>query len=109
MLRLHRILSFALLVAPPSSLLAQVRPPADSQRTARGVRMLQLLQGFQIASSPELASAINALLLDDGAHMHMAPKRELAEGDSARADDIVKTARAALGKYADVKVAEGDG
>lgn len=109
MLRLHRILSFALLVALPSSLLAQARPPADSQRTARGVRMLQLLQGFQIASSPELASAINALLLDDGAHMHMAPKRELAPGDSARADDIVKTARAALGKYADVKVAEGDG
>jgi hypothetical protein len=99
----------ALVVVLPSAARAQARPPADSQRAAGGVRMLQLLQGFQIATSPELASAINALLMDDGAHMRMAPKRELAPGDSARASEIVKTAREALGKYADVKVAERDG
>jgi hypothetical protein len=101
----------ALLVVAPSGTRAQARPPVDSQRVggAGGVRLLQLLQGFQIASSPELASAINGLLMDDGAHMRMAPKRELAPGDSTRAGEIVKTARTALDKYSDVKVAERDG
>jgi hypothetical protein len=71
--------------------------------------MLQILQGFQMASSPELASAINALLLDDGAHMRMAPTRKLAPGDSERAAEIVKTARDGLGKYKNVTDAEHDG
>jgi len=108
-MRFHRILTTTLIVVAPSSLRAQARPPADSQRVGGSVRILQVLQGFQIASSPELASAINGLLMDDGAHMRMAPKRELAPGDSARAGEIVKTARAALDKYSDVKVAERDG
>lgn len=85
------------------------RPAADSQRAAGSMRVLQLLQGFQMAASPELSSAINALLADDGAHMRMAPRRPATPEDSARARDIVKTARAALGKYGDVKVAEQDG
>jgi hypothetical protein len=84
-------------------------PPADSQRSGRGLRVLELIQGFQMASSPELSQAVNALLADDGAHMHMLPRRPLATGDSARAADIVKTARAALSKYSDVSVAEQDG
>jgi hypothetical protein len=106
--RLNRILTIAMLAAPCAS--AQTRPPADSTRAVPGgVRMLQILQGFQMASSPELASAINALLQDDGAHMRMAPKRQLAAGDSARATEIVKTARGALSKYFDVKAAERDG
>ena len=108
MARLHRILTTLLFVAPCSAW-AQSSPPVDQQRAQGGGRVLQILQGFQMASSPELASAINALLLDDGAHMRMAPKRALAAGDSARAGEIVKTARAALGKYSDVKVAERDG
>jgi len=106
--RLHRVLTTLLLVVPCTAR-AQSNPPVDSQRAQGGARVLQILQGFQMASSPELASAINALLLDDGAHMRMAPKRALAAGDSARASEIVKTARAALGKYSDVKVAERDG
>jgi len=103
------VLAAVLLSAVSAGTEAQTRPPADSQRAGRGLRVLQLLQGFQIASSPELAAAINGLLLDDGAHMRMAPKRELAAGDSARAADIVRTARAALGKYSDVKLVEADG
>src|ERR1051325_9180128 len=88
---------------------AQNRPPADSQRAGASLRLLQFIQGFQMANSPELAPAINSLLADDAAHMRMAPRRPVAAGDSVRAADIVKTARAALGKYADVKVAEADG
>jgi hypothetical protein len=107
--RLNRILAVATLAVPYAAG-AQARPPADSQRAGqRGVRVLQILQGYQMASSPELASAINALLQDDGAHMHMAPRREPAAGDSARANEIVKTARAALSKYTDVTAAERDG
>jgi hypothetical protein len=107
--RLDRIFAIAMF-AMPYAAGAQGRPPADSQRAApRGARVLQMLQGYQMASSPELASAINALLQDDGAHMRMAPKRALVAGDSARANEIVKTARAALSKYTDVKVAERDG
>jgi hypothetical protein len=88
---------------------AQNRPPSDSGRAGASIRMLQLIQGFQMAASPELAPAINSLLQDDGAHMRMAASRPLAAGDSARAADIVRTARAALGKYSDVKTAEADG
>lgn len=109
MIRPHGFLTIALVIGTAASARAQSRAPADSQRVGGGVRVLQLVQGFQMASSPELASAINALLLDDGAHMRMAPKRDLAAGDSARASEIVKTARASLGKYSDVKVAEQDG
>ena len=87
---------------------AQATPP-DSQRANFAIRVLQLVQGFQMASSPELSAAVNALLEDDGIHMHMLPKRDVAAGDSARAGEIVKTARAALEKYTDVKVAEKDG
>jgi hypothetical protein len=101
--------SLVLMLLLPSIAAAQARPPVDSQRTPSGVRMLQMLQGFQLAASPELAPAINSLLQDDGAHMRMAPGRRVAPGDSAHAMEIVKTARAALGKYADVKVAEADG
>lgn len=103
------ILAAAMVAALSLKASAQARQPVDSQHARGGMRVLQLLQGFQMASSPELAAAINGLLLDDGAHMRMAPKRELAPGDSARAAEIVKTARAALGKYSDVKVAEADG
>ena len=71
--------------------------------------MLQLMQGFQMANTPELASAVNALLTDDGAHMRMAPRRPATAADSARAAEVVKSARAALSKYSDVKIAEQDG
>jgi hypothetical protein len=84
-------------------------PPADSQRSGRSLRVLELIQGFQMASSPELSEAVNALLADDGVHMHMLPRRPMADGDSARAADIVKAARAALSKYSDVAVAEQNG
>src|SRR4051812_11067864 len=88
---------------------AQNRPPADSQRVGGSLRMLELIQGFQMASSPELATAINALLSDNAAHMRMAPRRAATSADSARAVEIVKTARAGLSKYSDVKLAEQDG
>ena len=97
-----------LVVAPlVATAQAPVRP--DSQRVARNVRMLQLIQGFQMANSPELGAAVNSLLTDDAIHMHMGPRRPLAPGDSARAAEIVSTAKAALAKYADVNVAVADG
>jgi hypothetical protein len=98
-----------LLSACSMSLVAQNRPPADSQRAGRSVRALEIIQGFQMASTPELASAVNALLTDDNAHMRMAPRKTATAADSARAMQAVKAARAALSKYADVKVAEADG
>src|SRR5205814_1297786 len=82
---------------------------ADSQRMSGSLRAYQLIQGFQMASSPELASAINALLTDDGAYMRMAPRRTATPADSVRAADIVKSARTSLGKYSDVTLAEQDG
>ena len=98
------VLAFAPLVAR-----AQARSAPDSQRVARNVRMLQLIQGFQMATSPELGEAVNSLLKDDAIHMRMGPRRPLAPGDSARAADIVKTAKAALAKYTDVNAAVADG
>ena len=68
-----------------------------------------MIQGMQMASSPELASAVNELLSDTSAHMKMAPPRTASAADSARAAGIVQRARAALEKYSDVKVAEHDG
>jgi hypothetical protein len=93
----------------PIVLTAQARPLPDSQRVGRSLRALEFIQSFQMANSPELSSAINALLTDDGAHMHMAPRRPVAPGDSARAAEIVKSARAALSKYSDVALAEQNG
>src|SRR4051812_11342372 len=88
---------------------AQSKPPSDSQRVGGSLRMLEMIQGFQMASSPELASAINALLSDDATHMRMAPARPATAADSVRAAEIVKTARDGLSKYTDVKVAEQNG
>jgi len=92
-------------------LIANAQSPfrPDSQRVARNVRMLQLIQGFQMANSPELGAAVNALLTDDAIHMRMGPRRPVAPGDSERAAEIVRTAKAALAKYADVNVAVADG
>jgi len=104
-----RLRSFLALMIVPSVIDAQARPSPDSQRVSRSLRALELIQGFQMASSPELASAINALLGDDGAHMRMAPTRAATAADSTRAAQIVATARAALAKYSDVKVAEQEG
>jgi len=104
------IATLALLSCGALPLAAQNRPPADSQpRNNRAFRALEIIQGFQMASTPELASAVNALLTDDNTHMRMAPRKAASAADSARAKDIVKTARAALTKYTDVKVAETDG
>lgn len=105
----RRLLTAFLLSCCSVPLAAQNRPPADSQRTGRSVRALEIIQGFQMASTPELASAVNALLTDDNAHMRMAPRKTATAADSTRAKEIVKAARTALSKYSDVKVAEQDG
>lgn len=42
-------------------------------------------------------------------HMRMTPPWPLQPGDSERAERLVTTARAALAKYADVRLAEADG
>src|SRR6266567_7546099 len=81
----------------------------DSVRAQRGGRLLLLIQGMQMASSPELPAAVNELLSDTSAHMRMAPRRTATAADSARAADVVKRARAALQQYTDVKLAERDG
>jgi hypothetical protein len=108
-MRSSLVRTFALLFA--TSVGAQApRTAADSQRATGGaMRTLQIIQTFQMANSPELSSAINALLEDDGAHMRMAAKRPAVSADTTRAKEIVKTARGALAKYTDVAVAEKDG
>ena len=107
--RLGKLPLFLVVTAFASVVNAQARPQSDSERVSRNVRMLQFIQGFQMANSAEFAPAINSLLQDDGAHMRMAPVRPAEQRDSDRAANIVKTARAALAKYADVRVAEADG
>jgi hypothetical protein len=105
----RRLLSLFLVSCCSIPLAAQNPPPVDSQRTGRSARALEIIQGFQMASTPELASAVNALLTDENSHMRMAPRKTATAADSARAKEIVKNARAALSKYSDVKVAEQDG
>jgi hypothetical protein len=77
--------------------------------SGRGDRRRGPPAGFEMANSPELADAINALLADEGAHMRMAPRRKVTPQDLFRAKQIVSEARDALGKYRDVRVAEADG
>lgn len=97
------------LVCAPVAASAQSQAPSDSVRMANNVRLLQFMQVFQLATSAELAPAINSLLQDDGAHMRMAPRRPIAPGDSERAADIVTTTRAALAKYTNVDTAVAAG
>jgi hypothetical protein len=69
----------------------------DSVRVGGSLRMLEMIQGFQMASSPELASAINALLSDDATHMRMAPTRPAnVRGLRARGRDREDRARRPL-------------
>ncbi|HEY9226788.1 MAG TPA: hypothetical protein VIP11_09090 [Gemmatimonadaceae bacterium] len=82
---------------------------AQGRGGGRGRRLQEAVQGFQLADSPELAEAINALLADDGPHMRMAPRRPVTPADQFRAKQTVLAARDALGKYADVTRAEEDG
>ncbi len=60
-----------------------------------------------------MAEASMAAGMSDSAltskHMRMTPAWPLAVGDSARAESLVTTAREALAKYADVRVAEAEG
>src|SRR5437868_987950 len=84
-MRLRPLLVFTAMFSVTQVVIAQSKPAADSQRVGGSLRVLEIIQGFQMASSPELASAINALLSDDATHMHMGPRRALAAGDSARA------------------------
>lgn len=93
----------------PIAVSAQTRPGPDSLRMSRNVRVLQLIQSFQMMNSPELGEAVNSLLKDDAIHMRMGPRRPMAAGDSTRAADLVKRAREALGKYTDVNAAVADG
>jgi hypothetical protein len=57
----------------------------------------------------ELSRAFAGVLSDTSSHMRMGPTRAATVTDSARAAAIVVAARAALGQYTDVKVAERDG
>jgi hypothetical protein len=91
--------------APPS---ASGSAPGSAPR-GMGLRVIEVLQSLQLGQSPELAAAINGMLTDTSAHVRMAPARVAAAADSARAREIVRTARAALAKYADVAAAERDG
>jgi len=87
------VLSFAAAATPAASLLAQhaARPASDYQAQAG------------------LSRIFAELLSDDSPHMRMAPTRVATAADSARAAALVATARAALGRYKDVKLAERDG
>ena len=94
MMRLSRIVACvsagAALMLAPSARSANAQAARDSARGAGSARLLLLIQSFQMASTPELASVATT-------------------ADSARAADIVKRARAALEQYSDAKVAERDG
>jgi hypothetical protein len=107
-MRYTRLAAVLLVSAVP--VCAQTRPMNDSAfRNSFSMRVLQLLQGFQMATTPEVAGALNALLTDTSAHMRMAPAKVATAADSTRAATIVKTARAGLEKYKDVSVAEREG
>ena len=87
---------------------ASAQGTQDQQRP-REMRALTLMQTMQVANAPQLAPMINALLSDTNAHMRMAPTRRRTRADVTRAIGVAKTARAALRRYADVKLAEQDG
>lgn len=106
---LRHSLCIATVLTCVSTLSAQPRPAADSQRVTGGVRLLQLMQTFSMANTPEMAAAINSVLSDTNAHMTMGPTKHATAADSARAAEIVVAGRAALGKYAEVKAAEAAG
>jgi len=109
-IRSSRFLAAALAAACAAPLAAQNAPqPAAPPAGGMSLRALAVLQSLQLASSPELAAAVNGLLSDTSAHMRMAPARVATRADSARAAAIAAQARAALAKYRDVAVAERDG
>lgn len=93
--------------------LSALRAPAQGQnqepQRPREMRALTLLQTMQVANAPPLAPLVNALLSDTNAHMRMSTSRRPTKADSIRARAIAAEARAALGKYADVALAERDG
>jgi hypothetical protein len=86
-------LSCAAVATPAASQMAQPasRPTADSQAQAG------------------LTRVFSELLDESSPHMRMAPTRAATLADSARAAALVATARAALSRYKDVKLAEQDG
>ncbi|MEP6690887.1 MAG: hypothetical protein ABJD07_07010 [Gemmatimonadaceae bacterium] len=88
---------------------AHAQSPAPPQPRFSRQQILELLQGAQVADSPELGEAINELLSDTSVHMRMAPERVATAADSARAAAAVLEARASLAKYKDVAVAEAEG
>jgi hypothetical protein len=63
----------------------------------------------QSDAEAELSRVIASILSDTSSHMRMGPTRTATAADSARAATVVAAARAALGQYVDVKVAERDG
>src|SRR5947208_1722644 len=108
MKRTHVVAALLAGIAVTHPLRGQAR--GDSAfRNSFSMRVLQLLQGFQMATTPEVAGALNALLTDTSAHMRMAPAKVATAADTARAATIVKTARAGLEKYKDVAAAEREG
>jgi hypothetical protein len=63
----------------------------------------------QSDAEAELSRLIAGILSDTSSHMRMGPTRTATAADSARAATVVAAARAALGQYVDVNVAERDG
>ena len=83
----------AFVASPAASQMSQNSPgaAADSQSQAALYRILA------------------GLFSDTSSHMRMGPTRTATAADSERAAEIVRTARAALSQYTDVKAAERDG
>lgn len=103
---IQRILVAALLTAGLAG-------PATAQ-TATPVRVTDaqvfwFLQNLPPESAKPLGGLVNALLSDTAGHMRMAEPRAATPADSARAQGIVRTMRAALAPYRDVAAAERDG
>jgi hypothetical protein len=84
--------------------------------TAAAARRAESQPAQQSASSgadsraqAQLGRVMADVLSETSPHMRMGPTRAATPADSARASGIVIAARAALGQYVDVKVAERDG
>lgn len=96
--RVFSITPFSCIVAATFAISAQSQAPTQLPKS-----------DAELQAQLDLGQIIAGLLSDTSSHMRMAPTRMATMADSARAAAFVVAARAALGQYVDVNVAERDG
>lgn len=97
-------LAAALLALGPAAALAQDGGHAHGHATHEAAAA-----GDSAAASHAAEHEMSAPRLDAGAHLRLTPVRPASAADSARADSLLSTLRAAIAKYRDVNVAEAEG